>query len=1178
MALEFTPGQRQAIETRGTSLLVSAAAGSGKTRVLIERLMRYVTDPENPRDIDSFLIITYTRAAASQLKSRVSGALAALAAEHPNDARLRRQQNLSYRAQISTIHSFCTTLLRENCQYLGLPPGFSVLEGDTERVLRQSVLERVLDARYEKMDAHPGFAALVDTVGAGRDDSRLAELVPELWQKLRSHPYPEDWAAEQMDALALDGVTDAGQTPWGRELLSPVLDSARSWRARMDAAAGEIRSAGGKIEKAYLASFEGTCLALDDFAAALERGWDAAGARLPIPFSRLGALRNYDDPGLADGVKAVRAGCKKAAEGWAASLSGTSAELIGDMRAMAPASRALLELTLDFDRAFAAEKKRRGCVDFSDLEHMAARLLVDKDSGRPTWIARETMQRYTEIMVDEYQDVNAVQELIFTALARPGGNLFLVGDVKQSIYRFRLADPSIFLRKSRDWPDVDSGKSTPEGRRILLRENFRSRREVLRAVNHVFSNIMSRELGELDYDDSAALRCGAAGYPEGSGAVVELDIIDPAGASDIEDTPEKAAAEAEFVAGKIRQLVASGASVYENGVPRPCGYGDFALLLRSPSANGAVFRQKLSSAGIPVQARQGGGFFSSLEVTTALNMLYVVDNPHADVPLISVLRSPAFAFSPDELAAVRARSREGDYYCALRAAADGGDGKSAEFLRLLDSLRDAAPELGVCSLLRRIYDETDLLALCSAMNSPGERRGNLARLFELAQDFENGGGSGILRFTQKLRRMAGRGEEPPAGGEDECVRIMSIHKSKGLEFPFVFLCDLSHGFNRSDLNAAVLLHTDLGLGPKFTDTARGLEYPTLARRAIARKLTDEMLSEEMRVLYVGMTRARERLFMTCTLSRGLKAALELPEGGPGPVAPELLRTGACFARWLTAAARVGDGGGIALRLVTPGEGEESETAGPAGPDPVPEPDGELYGRLCERLDWRYPFRQAASLPSKLTATGLSKGRADDAERLDGVALIPGAEEEAGPDFRRAELGAAPKTGAAERGTATHALLQRMDLSLAADGAGVRAELERLRQSGILTPEQAAAADVRAVTRFGKSELCRRLLLAEELRREFRFTLLAEASDYIDGAPEGERLLLQGVVDCFIVENGGITVIDYKTDRVTAGEAPGRAGTYAAQLETYARALERIRGLPVREKLVYFLTPGVCVRI
>lgn len=1174
MALDFTQGQRQAITARGTSLLVSAAAGSGKTRVLTERLMRYVTDPDDPRDIDSFLIITYTRAAAAQLKSRISGALAALAAENPNDSRLRRQQNLSYRAQIGTIHSFCTALLRENCQYLGLPPSFTVLEEDKARVMQQSVLERVLDARYEKMDSHPGFDMLVDTVGAGRDDSRLAQLVLELCAKLRAHPYPEDWAAQQYEAMDMAGVTDAARSMWGRELLGRAADSARFWAGRMESAAREIQAAGGKIEKAYLASFENTCRALRAFLAALEKGWDAASQCLPIPFERLGPLRNYDDPDFAAGVKAVRDGCKSSAEGWSAMLSGTSAQLIADMRKTAPASRALLELTLDFDRAFSAEKRRRGCVDFSDLEHFAARLLVDKATGKRTWIAVETMQRYTEIMVDEYQDVNAVQELIFSAVSNMGRNLFLVGDVKQSIYRFRLAEASIFLDKSARWPDLGAplaeGGPEPEGRRILLRENFRSRKSVLRAANHVFSNIMSRELGELDYDDAAALRFGAVGYPEGSDANVELDIIDPEGVDTEGESPEKTAGEAAFIARKIKELIAAGTPVYGDGEPRRCNYGDFVLLLRSPSGSGAVFRRVLASAGIPVQARQGSGFFTSLEVTTAVDLLCVVDNPHADVPLISVLRSPAFAFTPDELSTVRTAAREGDFYTALRAAAEAGDGKSAAFLTLLERLRAAAPELGVCALLRRIYAETDLFALCSAMNSPGERRGNLTRLFELARKFESGGETGVLRFTAWLRRLAQRGEEPPAGEQGECVRIMSIHKSKGLEFPFVFLCDLSHRFNRRDLNSAVLLHTQLGLGPKLTDAARGIEYPTLARRAIESRLINETLSEEMRVLYVGMTRARERLFMTCTMKNAAAALEKLRPGLSSPIAPELLRSATCFARWLTAAALAGDGGGIELNIVpSAAEPEGGETAPRA-----PEAGEEVCARVRRRLDWRYPHAGAALLPSKLTATGM-KGRADDAERMEDCA--PLAPEGPEPGFRRPELSRSPSPGAADRGTATHALLQHMDLRLAADEGTARAELERLRSLGILTAEQAAAADIRAVTRFGRSGLCRRLLAAQELRREFRFTLLAEASDYFD-APPGERLLMQGVVDCFIVENGGITVIDYKTDRVSAAEAPGRAKSYAPQLETYARALERIRKLPVREKLVYFLTPGVCCKL
>ena len=1171
MGFEFTKEQRLAIEERGTSLLVSAAAGSGKTRVLTERLMRYVTDPDSPRDIDSFLIITYTRAAAAQLKSRVSGALAALAAENPGSVRLRRQQNLSYRAHIGTIHSFCTELLRENCHLLGLPPGFTVLDEDKAAVLQQTVLERVLDARYEKMDADDGFTLLVDTVGAGRDDSRLALLVLELCQKMRAHPYPEDWAREQAGAMdAGGGISDAGGTVWGRELLRGTARSARFWTGRMESAAAEIRAAGGKIEKAYLPSFETTRAALGAFITALEDGWDAASACLPIPFPRLGALRNYDDPDLAAGVKAARDGCKKAAESWRASLAGTSDELIADMRKTAPAMRALLELTLDFEKTFSAEKRRRGCVDFPDLEHFAARLLVDRETGAPTWIAVETAQRYTEIMVDEYQDVNAVQELIFSAVSRGGRNLFLVGDVKQSIYRFRLAEPGIFLKKSESWPDagapVAENAPAPAGRRILLRENFRSRENILRAVNHVFSNIMSRDLGELDYDDTAALRFGAAGYPEGGDAPVELNIIDPERADDVEDSPEKAALEARFIADKINEMIAAGTPVYEDGTPRRCNYGDFALLMRSPSSNGAVFRRVLAEAGIPVQARQGGGFFTRVEITTAVNLLCVVDNPHADVPLISVLRSPAFAFSPDELAEIRAASSEGDYYTALCAAAGNGNARCADFLRLLGSLRSAAPEEGVCGLLRRIYVETDLFALCSAMNGASERRESLNCLFELAQGFEAGGESGILRFTSWLRRLAERGEEPAVGSGDGCVRIMSIHRSKGLEFPFVFLCDLSHRFNRQDLSAAVLVHTELGLGPKLTDAGRGIEYPTLARRAIGSRLLDETLSEEMRVLYVGLTRARERLFMTCTMKNAAVALEKLRLGDGGPIAPELLRSAGCFSRWLASAALTGDAGGIVTNIISPSSAPEREKSVLE----APEADGDTYERVRSLLDWRYGHARAVSLPSKLTATGL-KGRADDAERM-GECVLMSPDEDA-PRFRRPEFGRAAGIDASGRGTATHALLQHIDLRRAADAAAVRAELERLGNCGILTSEQVRAADVGAVTRFGQSELCRRILSAQEVRREFRFTVLADASEYFD-VPGGEHLLMQGVVDCFIVEDGGITVIDYKTDRVSADEAAERARVYAPQLDAYARALERIRGLPVREKIVYFLTPGL----
>jgi ATP-dependent helicase/nuclease subunit A len=772
-------------------------------------------------------------------------------------------------------------------------------------------------------------------------------------------------------------------------------------------------------------------------------------------------------------------------------------------------------------------------------------------------------------MVDEYQDVNAVQEMIFTAVSRSGRNLFMVGDVKQSIYRFRLADLSIFLDKFQrfsDTPDPDA-----PGERILLRENFRSRKSVLYAANHVFSNIMSHELGEIDYDESAVLIYGATGYPDGEEASAELDIIDPEGGSDDEEAPERLEQEARFVAGKIRELVDSAVPVYENGVPRPCTWGDFAVLLRSPSGSGAIFHRVLTGEGIPVQSRQGLGFFTSLEVTVAINMLSLIDNPHADVPLISVLRSPAFAFDADELSSIRGCDRTGDYYSALCAAAEGGDEKCRAFLLTLNRLRAAAPDMELGELLWRVYTETDLFALCLAMTDGETRRGNLMRLFEYARSFESGGGNGVFAFVSWLRRLEERGEEPEIAPEGDAVRIMSIHKSKGLEFPFVFLSDLSHRFNKRDMTSPVLLHTDLGLGLKMTDTARGIEYPTLARRAVESRMLREMLSEEMRVLYVGMTRAKERLFMTCTIKNAEKAISALAQDLTSPIPPERLLTASSFAQWLIQCALLDEGELIKLNIALPGHGGQIQDS---AADEAAGEDDACYQLLKSRLDFAYPYADASRLPSKLTATGL-KGRVGEAE-------ITGEAQEISPppveySFRRAELGSGERLDAAERGTATHMLLQYMDLHATATRESILGELQRLTASGHLTAEQAKAVNVGAIMRFGASPLCRRIMSADEVHREFRFTLLSSAGDYFDAA-DGEQLLLQGVVDCFIVENGKITVIDYKTDRVTQEEVPGRAEHYAPQVRAYARALERICKLPVAQCLVYFLSIGECCTV
>ena len=528
----FTPtaAQRAAIESRGSAVLVSAGAGSGKTKVLTERLMRYLTDPENRRDIDSFLVITFTRAAAGELKGRIMEELSAAIAADPANRHLRRQSALIRRAQISTIHGFCGELLRRHGHRLGLAPDFGILEDDRAAAMKSAALEKVMDDSYEREKEYPGFLRLADTVGAGRDDKRLGELVLELHEKMQCHARPEKWAEEIIEQLRAPRE-DAAETPWGKEILDSLKQSAAYWAGEMDRLLA-VMQAEERIFGAYGQSVAQTADALRELSRALERGWDAARGCLPVPFPKLGVLRKSPDPALSDAVKARRDACKDACKGMEKALSASSETMLRGMALTHDAMEALLRLTLRFDKQYAADKRRLSVLDYADLEHFAARLLTEED-GTPSELSRQVAEHYTEIMVDEYQDVSRVQDAIFRAVSGDGKNLFMVGDVKQSIYRFRLADPAIFTEKYDGYADWEIA---PEGapRRILLRENFRSRREVIDAANAVFAACMSRTLGEIDYDEAAALRC-AASYP-GESRRSELLLLDTGAASDATGT------------------------------------------------------------------------------------------------------------------------------------------------------------------------------------------------------------------------------------------------------------------------------------------------------------------------------------------------------------------------------------------------------------------------------------------------------------------------------------------------------------------------------------------------------------------------------------------------------------------------------------------------------------------
>ena len=1173
--MDFTHSQQEAICCRGSSVLVSAGAGSGKTRVLTERLMEYM-DPQRtdarPEDIDRFLVITFTRAAAGELRARVTDAIAARLRRDPRNAHLRRQILLCRSAQIGTIHSFCASILREYAGVLGISPAFRILEEEKSERLRVSALERVLDRRYES--GAEDFLSLADRVGAGRDDTRLADLVLKLHAAMQSHARPERWAEEQAAEFSREHGS-AALTPWGRELLEDAGAEAEFWCARMEKALTDMQ-AEEKVCRAYEASFSETARALRLLKTGLKQGWDEAAACFPIPFPRISGIRNNPAPELAEELKAVRDRCKKAMEKLGEIFDAPSARILDDLRETAGDMRTLLSVVLELEDEFHRAKTRANALDFSDLEHLAIRLLTDQD-GKPSPTAAEISARFTEVMVDEYQDVSRVQDRIFRAVSREGENLFFVGDLKQSIYRFRLADPEIFSEKSRLYAE----EARPE-RVIRLQENFRSAPEILNAVNAVFCRCMSERLGNLDYGPADMLIPGLPGAS--NGCIPELLLLprEEAENTDLEY-------EAAQTAREILSLMQSG-TVRDGEGLRPVRFGDIAILLRSANAVGGVFRRVLLSMGVPVSAGAGSDFYSSMEVSMVFSLLSCLDNPHRDIPLLSLLSSPAFGFSAEKLGLIRAVRPDTDFYTAL-CASDDPDAR--DFVSRLRRLRDDAPDLNAPALVDRVIEELDLYALSAAMPDGEQRLQRLLDIAAMAETFAGSGEYGLHRFVTWLRNMEKKSRDPESCSEgSDAVQILSIHRSKGLEFPVVFVCGLGRGFNRQDTREAVLIHPELGLGPRRTDPERKIEYPTALRRAIARRLTREMLSEEMRLLYVAMTRARDRLVMTACVRKIDELLEEADRLRAWEKIPcELLEGSGNALPWLLPAAL--DGTALRYRVCAGPEAENAAEEREALP--AKEADGELLKLLDRNLNAVYPRRRAEYLPSKLTATALKDPDPDAMLLYDGApgpGEAPAAAEESParpekdperfarfhrdfpePDLSRAEL------SAAEKGTAAHLVLQQIDLGLTGTAEEIRKEISRLEEREFLTPEEAEAVDPEKIRQFFASGIGERIRRAEKVWREFRFSLLSDIRELLPGEEAEEKVLLQGVIDCFFLEEGELVVVDYKTDRVeTDEEIQSRAEHYRRQLETYADALRRIFGLPVKEKLLFFLYPEKAVKL
>ena len=1202
MAFPLTDEQKKIVDDRGGELLVSAAAGSGKTRVLVERLLDRVT--REGADLDRFLVITYTKAAAAELRTRIAQEIAARLAEEPGNRHLRRQSALAYRAQISTIHAFCAALLREEGYRLDLDPDFRLCDEGEAQTLKAQVLEDVLEEQYEGIQPDSPFAVLVDTLSAGRDDRRLAQIVLDVFDRIQSHPAPERWLSEQRAVWDLSGVTGAGDTPWGRLLLSDAARQGRDCLRRLEEAAA-LAEGDELLQANYGPALRTSLEGAEAFCAAAERAdWDGAWGCLPIPFPAVGRKRKrtaelspFEEArvqGAARRVKELRDGVKECFGKLSVWFDGDSGEQLAALRECRPAVQSLLDLVGTFQAAYRREKARRKVLDFSDLEHDAVRLLTDPETGEPTPLAQAWSARFTEVMVDEYQDTNQVQNAIFNAVSQGGRTLFQVGDVKQSIYRFRLADPTIFLSKYRRYRPGDEAEEGEPRKRVLSR-NFRSRPQVLEGCNDLFRNIMSVEFGELDYTDDQALVPGAR-FPGGADNALELDLLDLSFLKEQEtERGQKDKLEARWAARRIRELLEKPLMVKDGDGERPLRPSDVMILLRSPGVVLKNYLRALSEEGIPWKADGGGDLFAATEVNVALALLEIVDNPRQDVPLIAALRSPVYGFDGDKLAMIRAGCPEGDFYTALVRAGERGDRDCLAFLEELEGLRFGAGELTCRQLIWHIYEKTNLLGLFGGMPGGQERQDNLLALYALAGELEESGCRSLFQFLLRLERLRTEGGKlpiSPPSREGEGVSILSIHRSKGLESPVVLVCGLSRKINREDLMRPVLFHPVLGLGPKGLDRERMVEYPTLARHGVSRQLERESMAEELRLLYVAMTRAQEKLILSVALTRGLKALEGLAGRAASPVAPSDLEDQTSVGSWvlLHALTRPEAEGLRAMagapepppqRLGPPWdirwvEGEELQT-----PE---EPWGRLAGlpereeaggeALAQALAWRYPYEKAASMPSKLTATQL-KGRVLDQEAAQEAARPAQARPEPieRPDFIAREKGLTP----AQRGTAVHLAMQYLPLEGDHSEAGVGRELDRLESEGYLTHLQREAVDPKVPAAFFASGLGRELLAAREVHREFKFSILDPAEGYGPGL-EGEKVLLQGVIDCWFVQGDGLVVLDFKSDRVRPGGERERAEEYRPQLEAYSRALERVTGRRVSRRVLWFFATGCPVEL
>ena len=1277
MGVSWTTEQQQVIDLRNRNILVSAAAGSGKTAVLVERIVKIITDKNHPVDIDHLLIVTFTNAAAAEMRERIGNAIEKALDEQPGDEHLLRQLTLIHNAQITTIDSFCLYVVRNHFHEIDLEPNFRIGDEGELKLLREDVLGKVLEQNYE--EPSEAFSDFVEGYASGRTDAALNEMILQLYEFSRSYPWPEKWLDSFVGIYRIENREELDRAEWLAPLTQNIRFVLKDCEQLLKQALAVTQQDDGPdmYEKAVRSDLEKY-----ESLSKLTSFCELSVALSDIKYDRLASSRGFEgDPDKLELVKSLREQAKDVVKKLCKQYFFCSPEMmIEQLERTEPMLEEVVRLTKQFADEFAAAKRRKNLVDFHDVEHFALQILVDEETEKVKKTAEEFRDTFEEIMIDEYQDSNEVQETLLRSISREErgeNNIFMVGDVKQSIYRFRLARPELFMKK---YDSYSLEESTTQ--RIDLHKNFRSREEVLTCTNDIFYKIMVRSLGNVEYDAEAALYPGAS-YPVSADFTPEILLAD---SNDelLEDTEfsDKKTLEAKIVAEEIRHLMKTQPVTDKaTGELRAARYSDIVILLRSLSGWADSLVEVLNGNGIPAHTVSSTGYFSTVEVQTVLSMLRLLDNPRQDIPMAAVLRSPMAGLTDEELAVLRLEDGSVPFHEAVLELAEGlyeedgqkeisdseadrKQGRNADektenhieitahrkllkFYKKYKQLRQLVPDTPIHELIEIILRETGYGHYVAAMPAGNRRTANLNMLLEKAAAYEKTSYKGLFHFVRYIDELqkydVDFGEADMVGENEDVVRIMSIHKSKGLEFPIVIVSGMGKNFNKQDTRSKMVLHPELGIGLDYMDGKKRIKSPTIAKKAIAKQIDLENLGEELRVLYVALTRAKEKLILTGTLKDApeklefFRQQANLSKAADRPLS-YLTREGASgYLDWILPAV-LSYGDKYPVRIVEAAELvlDEVENQLEQNEDlterigEIKAADPQLVGQLKQRFSQRYPYQVDVLRKNKYSVSELKhramreKFEAEQEETIPAFLEEPvtptiplfiqrqgsveqEAQNKAQDAGQEAESKAEQKIKSntanrgALRGTAVHRVMECYDF---ASEKSVHEQMEAMEKEEKITADMRALVKEQIVADFVSSETGRRMALAQcggALYREKPFVMgfteeemerygfgagaqmieneaqtenaqqeiMSENVSQENHMHEEDLTLIQGIIDVFWIEDDGITVLDYKTDRVdTVQELIDR---YATQLKLYADALERVfatRKLKVKEILIY----------